>query len=55
MNSARSGVGVRGMEERAKLVGGRLVLETAPGGGTSIVATVPKARSCIWKPHCGIT
>jgi two-component system NarL family sensor kinase len=37
--------GLRGMTERAELAGGRLRLETAPGRGTLIEATVPKVRA----------
>lgn len=33
--------GVIGMNERARLLGGRLSVETAPGGGARIVAEVP--------------
>lgn len=35
--------GLVGMRERASLVGGRLVLETGPGTGTRITATLPIA------------
>jgi len=37
--------GLRGMAERANLVGGNLRLETTPGGGTLIEAIVPKERT----------
>jgi signal transduction histidine kinase len=33
--------GLRGMEERLALVGGSLELESAPGRGTTLLATVP--------------
>jgi signal transduction histidine kinase len=33
--------GVVGMRERAKLLGGRLQISSAPGKGTRIVARVP--------------
>ena len=35
------GAGVRGMRERAVLVGGRLELRAAPGGGTSVTLMLP--------------
>ena len=35
------GLGVVGMRERAALVGGRLVIESAKGAGTTLVAEVP--------------
>lgn len=35
------GAGVRGMRERAVLVGGRLELRAAPGGGTSVTLSLP--------------
>ena len=37
--------GLRGMEERARLAGGRLRLESAPARGTLIEAIVPKGRA----------
>ena len=37
----RRRLGLRGMVERAALVGGRLEVETAPGRGTTIVLSVP--------------
>ncbi len=36
------GLGVMGMRERALILGGRLVVEAAAGGGTSVRATIPK-------------
>jgi two-component system, NarL family, sensor histidine kinase UhpB len=38
---APEGAGVRGMRERAVLVGGTLELADAPGGGTSVTLTLP--------------
>ena len=35
------GIGLLGMRERVGLFGGRLVLESRPGAGTTIVAEVP--------------
>jgi signal transduction histidine kinase len=36
------GLGLRGMEERAARLGGRLVVESAPGRGTRVTAEVPR-------------
>lgn len=38
------GLGLHGMEERARLVGGRLVLRAAPGGGTVVEVELPLPR-----------
>jgi len=35
------GLGILGMQERIGLVGGRLTLESAPGGGTTLAVEVP--------------
>ncbi|MGQ0576010.1 MAG: GAF domain-containing sensor histidine kinase [Pseudonocardia sp.] len=35
------GYGIRGMAERAELVGGRLTVRSRPGAGTTVVVTVP--------------
>ena len=35
------GIGLLGMRERVGLFGGRVVLESRPGAGTTIVAEVP--------------
>lgn len=37
----RSGAGLTGMKQRAKTLGGRLAIETAPGCGTSLALEVP--------------
>ncbi len=37
----RAGVGMVSMKERASEVGGRLDVERTPGGGTTVVATLP--------------
>lgn len=36
------GLGVMGMRERALILGGRLVVEAAAGGGTSVQAIIPE-------------
>jgi two-component system sensor histidine kinase UhpB len=41
MNSSN---GIRGMRERAMLVGARLELGRGPAGGTEVVLTVPTGR-----------
>ncbi|MDX6481341.1 MAG: hypothetical protein QOG85_1851, partial [Gaiellaceae bacterium] len=38
---AGDGIGLLGMRERVDLFGGRLVIESRPGAGTTIVAEVP--------------
>ena len=38
---ATGGLGLVGMAERARLVGGELDVRSAPGGGTSITLRVP--------------
>jgi signal transduction histidine kinase len=46
------GLGLVSMEERARLVGGELVVVTAPGKGTTIRATVPASGgSCAGAAH----
>lgn len=42
-SSASGGFGLTGMRERAKLLGGTLRVESAPGAGTRVIATVPLA------------
>jgi signal transduction histidine kinase len=39
--AAGDGLGLVGMRERVGLVGGRLVVESSDGGGTTLVAEVP--------------
>jgi signal transduction histidine kinase len=41
--AAREGMGLDGMRERLGLVGGKLTIESRPGGGTTLVAKVPLA------------
>jgi signal transduction histidine kinase len=40
------GMGVLGMRERAVLLGGRLIVESRPGEGTTVQAIVPEAGLC---------
>jgi signal transduction histidine kinase len=37
----KGGLGLRGMEERAAQVGGRLLIQSAPGQGTTIHVEMP--------------
>lgn len=39
------GMGLLGMQERASLLGGRLVIESAPGCGTTLRARIPLAQT----------
>jgi signal transduction histidine kinase len=39
--ASTSGFGLRGMQERVELLGGRLRIQSAPGGGTTVEARVP--------------
>ena len=41
---ARGGFGLSGIEDRARLVGGRAVIRSAPGRGTTVTVTVPLER-----------
>lgn len=43
VSRSSDGLGLVSMEERARLVGGRLSVVTAPGAGTTIRATIPLA------------
>jgi len=38
---SRTGIGLAGMHERLRLLGGRLEIESAPGGPTIVTATLP--------------
>lgn len=37
------GLGLRTMEQRARLMGGRLNVQPAPGGGVEVLCAVPRA------------
>jgi signal transduction histidine kinase len=37
--------GIRGMQERARRIGGTLAIESRPGDGTRVTVTVPVARA----------
>lgn len=39
-----SGIGLAGMDERAELLGGRLMVQTAPGNGTCVKLDLPLSR-----------
>ena len=45
------GFGMGGMRERAELVGGELIYEAAPGGGTIVRLTVPLAGRAVRAPE----
>lgn len=40
----RSGFGLNGMRERAHMLGGELIVDSAPGAGTRIVVRIPKGE-----------
>jgi two-component system NarL family sensor kinase len=40
-DGARAGVGLTSMRERAEELGGRLVVSTVSGGGSSVLASIP--------------
>lgn len=42
--TTRAGAGLGGMKERAKLVGGELAIDSAPGAGTTVALRLPRAR-----------
>jgi len=43
-HAGTDGFGLKGMRERVELLGGELSLESAPGNGTTVSATLPVAR-----------
>ena len=40
-NRPKPGVGVQGMRERVRLLGGQLEIRSSPGSGTTVIATLP--------------
>ncbi len=44
-NAARGGFGLAGMRERVSMLGGKLVVESAPGEGTTVMATLPSGQA----------
>jgi signal transduction histidine kinase len=40
-----SGLGLRSMDERARLVGGHTTIESTPGHGTSVLVSVPRSTT----------
>ncbi|MFF0521914.1 sensor histidine kinase [Actinomadura nitritigenes] len=47
LGGAPEGAGIRGMRERALLVGGALDLRTGPGGGTRLDLRVPTVHASL--------
>jgi signal transduction histidine kinase len=45
--AGRAHLGLFGMRERAELVGGRLVVESAPGGGTTVSVVIPLQKESL--------
>jgi signal transduction histidine kinase len=45
MTAPRSGFGLLGMQERTELVDGVVTVDSRPGGGTAVVATIPARRA----------
>ena len=43
-SAERSSTGIRGMRERAMLIGARLSIGPADGGGTEVILSVPAGR-----------
>jgi signal transduction histidine kinase len=44
------GLGLLGMRERLALLGGRLVIDAAPGVGTRVVVSVPIGAAAVTRP-----
>lgn len=42
-SAARRGLGLRTMEQRARLIGGRLRVQTQPGAGVEVICSIPAA------------
>ena len=45
VGDAMSGAGIRGMRERAAMIGGRLRFSVPPKGGTAVELRVPQAKA----------
>ena len=43
--ASEGGLGIRGMQERAALIGGRLEIDSAAGSGTRVTLAVPVERT----------
>jgi signal transduction histidine kinase len=43
----RMGIGLTGIEERVRLLNGKLIVNSKPGFGTEIVVTVPAQRNSL--------
>jgi signal transduction histidine kinase len=45
-------LGLLSMQERAAWIGGRTVIESAPGSGTAVIVTIPLDRATreLWQP-----
>jgi len=46
-SAARGGLGLAGMRERVSLLGGKLVVESAAGEGTTVMATLPSGSAAV--------
>ena len=42
--SAGKSLGILGMRERARLLGGEFIIRSVPGGGTTVRARIPRAE-----------
>jgi PAS domain S-box-containing protein len=49
--AGKTSIGVAGMRERARAVGGTLEIEPTPGGGTTVLATIPMTGSYLKRTH----
>jgi signal transduction histidine kinase len=49
--ASEQSLGLHGMRERALLVGGKLTIESSPGGGTTVFVEVPLGAA--WEPGAG--
>ena len=48
-----AGLGLKGMSERAEIIGGELTLESRPGGGTRVVVRLPADADASRPPQGG--